>query len=126
MNRRVFITSTAALALTSALSFPAFAAGRSGKFKGQSNHVTKGSVTVKDRKIILGSDFWFDGAPDPRIALGNGGKFKKGSKNDFTPLKKDTGAQTYSIPSSMNEADFDTVIVWCRKFSVPLGYAKIK
>ena len=126
MNRRTFIASTAALAVTPFISIPAFAAGRSGTFKGQSNHVTTGSVTVKDGKIILGKDFDFDGAPDPRVALGNGGKFKAGSKNDFAVLKKDKGSQTYSIPSNMNEADFDTVIIWCRKFTVPLGYAKLK
>ncbi len=124
MNRRTFIASTAALALAPALSLPAFAAGRTGKFKGQKGHVTKGAVTVKDGKIILESSFWFDGAPDPRVGFGKGGKYSKNT--DFAVLKKNTGKQTYKVPSNLNADDYDTVVIWCRKFSVPLGYAKIK
>lgn len=105
----------------------AFAEGhsRSGTFGGASNHVTNGGVSVVKTdagyEIHLGEDFFFDGAPDPRIALGNGGKFTKDT--DFEVLHKDTGAQVYKIPASLNVDDFDTVVVWCRKFSVPLGQA---
>ena len=124
MNRRTFIASTAALALAPAFSLPAFAGGRKGSFKGQSNHITTGGVTVKDGKIILESNFSFDGAPDPRVGLGNGGKYAKNT--DFAVLKKNTGKQSYKIPSNIDVTQYDTVVIWCRKFSVPLGYAKIK
>jgi hypothetical protein len=124
MNRRTFIASTAALALTPALSLPALAGGRKGTFKGQKGHITTGGVTVKDGKIILESNFSFDGAPDPRVGLGNGGKYAKNT--DFAVLKKDKGKQSYTVPSNLNVADYDTVVIWCRKFSVPLGYAKLK
>ncbi|MDJ0613838.1 MAG: DM13 domain-containing protein [Rhizobiaceae bacterium] len=123
MNRRSFLASSAAFAAATTLSFPAFAGSKKGRFRGDSNHVTKGSVTVKDGKITLESSFWFDGAPDPRVALGKGGKFLAGT--DFAKLKKNSGKQTYSIPSSLKSKDFDTVVIWCRKFSVPLGHAKI-
>ncbi len=124
MNRRTFIASTAALALAPAFSLPAFAAARKGKFKGQKGHITTGGVTVKDGKIILESSFSFDGAPDPRVGFGKGGKYSKNT--DFAVLKKNKGKQTYTIPSNLNADDYDTVVIWCRKFSVPLGYAKIK
>jgi len=124
MNRRTFIASTAALALTPTFSLNAFAGGKAGKFKGQSNHVTKGGVTVKDGKIILENSFWFDGAPDPRVGLGKGGKYL--ANTDFAVLKKNSGKQTYKIPSNLKDKDYDTVVIWCRKFSVPLGYAKLK
>lgn len=124
MDRRTFIGSTAAVAASAAFSIPAFAASKSGKFRGQSNHVTKGSVTVKNGKIVLENSFWFDGAPDPRVGLGKSGRYIKGT--DFAVLKKNSGKQTYSIPASLKGKDFDTVVIWCRKFSVPLGYARLK
>lgn len=124
MNRRSFIASTVALAFTPALSLPAFAAGRKGKFKGQKGHITTGGVTVQNGKITLESSFSFDGAPDPRVAFGKSGKFSKGT--DFAVLKKNKGKQTYAVPANLNADDYDTVVIWCRKFSVPLGYAKIK
>ena len=124
MDRRTFIVSTAAVAAGTAFSMPAFAAGKSGSFTGDSNHVTKGNVTVKNGKIILADSFWFDGAPDPRVALGKSGKFTKGT--DFAVLKKNAGKQTYNIPADLKDSGFDTVVIWCRKFSVPLGHAKLK
>jgi len=109
MNRRTFIASTAALAIAPAFSMPAFAAGRTGKFKGQKGHITTGGVTVKDGKIILESNFSFDGAPDPRVSFGKGGTYSKNT--DFAVLKKNNGKQTYKIPSNLNADDYDTVVI---------------
>lgn len=124
MNRRTFIASTAALMLAPSFSLPAFAAARKGKFRGQKGKTTTGGVTVKDGKIILESNFSFSGAPDPRIGFGKGGKYTKNT--DFAVLKKNKGKQSYKIPANLNADDYDTVVLWCRKFSVPLGFAKIK
>lgn len=124
MNRRSFMISTASLTLATAIPFPAFAATRSGSFTGDSGHTTKGEVTLEDGQITLQDSFWFDGAPDPRVALGKNGKFAPGT--DFIPLEKNTGKQTYTIPSNIKASDYDTVVIWCRKFSVPLGYARVK
>ena len=123
MDRRSFIISTAALAAGTTFSLPAFAGGKKGTFKGHSGHVTKGAVTVKDGKIILEDSFWFDGAPDPRVGLGKGGKYLKNT--DFAVLKNNTGKQTYTIPANLKNKDYDSVVIWCRKFSVPLGEAKL-
>lgn len=124
MKRRTFLVSSSVVAFSLLAPAVAFAAGRKGKFKGDNNHVVTGGVTVKDGKIILANDFVFDGAPDPRIGLGKRGKYSKNT--DFAVLKKDTGSQTYKVPASINVDDYDTVIVWCRKFSVQLAHAKIR
>ncbi len=124
MQRRTFLASAAALATTVAFSIPSYAAALKGKFKGDSNHVTKGAVTVKDGVITLENSFWFDGAPDPRVGLGKRGKYIKGT--DFAVLKKNAGKQKYKIPAKLAGKDYDTVVIWCRKFSVPLGHAKLK
>lgn len=123
MDRRNFVLSAAAATAGAVIGFPAIAGSKNGSFKGQSNHVTKGSVSVSGNKIKLQDSFWFDGAPDPRVALGKNGKFISGT--DFAVLKKNAGAQSYSIPANLQGTEFDTVVIWCRKFSVPLGYAQL-
>ena len=107
----------------------AFAGGAgSGSFTGLSNHVTKGDVHVvrtdNGWEIHLKDSFWFDGAPDPRVGFGKGGKFV--DPTDFEPLRNNAGAQVYKVPANINPEDFDEVYIWCRKFSVPLGVASIQ
>lgn len=98
-----------------------------GSFKGLSNHVTKGNVevvkTADGWEIHLKDSFWFDGAPDPRVGFGKNGKFV--DPTDFEPLRKNAGMQVYKVPANIDPEDFDEVYIWCRKFSVPLGVAKI-
>ncbi|NRB01728.1 MAG: DM13 domain-containing protein, partial [Rhodobacteraceae bacterium] len=65
----------------------------------------------------------FDGAPDPRIALGAGGKFAQGT--DFAELASNTGAQTYSVPANIDASQFTEVHIWCRRFSVGLAIAPV-
>ncbi|MEM9147907.1 MAG: DM13 domain-containing protein [Pseudomonadota bacterium] len=117
-----------AIAVPTVLSAPALAGGAgSGTFTGQSNHETRGAVTVVKAQggweIHLEDSFWFDGAPDPRVAFGTDGKFAKGT--DFEPLRENAGKQVYKVPAGIDPESFDTVVIWCRKFSVPLGYAKL-
>ena len=99
----------------------------SGTFKGLSNHVTKGEVEVVKGsggwEIHLKDSFWFDGAPDPRVGFGTNGKYV--DPTDFEVLRQNAGAQVYKVPANINPAEFDEVYIWCRKFSVPLGVAKI-
>jgi hypothetical protein len=99
-----------------------------GTFSGLSNHVTTGSVEVVETgegwQIRLGPDFSFDGAPDPRVGFGKGGKFADGT--DFEVLRANNGEQVYKVPAEIDPADFDQVYIWCRKFAVPLGAAPIE
>jgi len=122
----------AALALLAAFGFATLtttpaAFAKSGKFKGASNHVTTGSVSIKKKGggwvLVLGKDFTFDGAPDPKWAFGNKGVDKK---TIFAPLARNNGAQTYKIPANIDPTKYKKVILYCEKFSVPLGVAKLK
>jgi len=49
----------------------------SGAFRGQSGHVASGSVrvlkTAQGAVVVLGPDFKFDGAPDPKLGFGKDG-----------------------------------------------------
>ena len=118
----------AAAVMVAVMSTSAFAGGAgSGTFTGLSKHVTKGTVEVVKVdggwEIHLKDDFWFDGAPDPRVGFGKDGKFV--DPTDFEPLRKNAGAQVYKVPATINPEDFNQVYIWCRKFSVPLGSANI-
>jgi len=98
-----------------------------GTFEGRSDHVTTGAVTVERTasgyQLRFATDFSLDGAPDPVVALGNGETFLV--VNKLGALKSKTGAQTYQLPASFTPGQFSEVYVWCERFSVPLGVAKL-
>ncbi len=101
----------------------------SGTFVGASKHITTGKVTIIKTDaggavVILDKDFVLDGAPDPRVGFGKNGKYDKST--DLGKLEKIKGLQAYVVPASVNPADYNEVYIWCRKFSVPLGVAKVK
>ncbi|MEM9765920.1 MAG: DM13 domain-containing protein [Pseudomonadota bacterium] len=101
--------------------------GRTGSFVGASNHIAKGEVTLVETEtgweIHLSESFWFDGAPDPRVGFGKNGRFA--DRTDFKPLGKNAGAQVYQVPADIDPAEFSEIFIWCRRFSVPLGYATL-
>ena len=99
-----------------------------GSFVGASNHETSGAAKLVlqpdgTTKVELGEDFSHDGAPDPRVGLGHAGEYDP--KSDLGELKSLTGGQSYGVPSSIDLNSYDEVYIWCRKFNVPLGVAKI-
>lgn len=109
---------------------PAFAMEKmisSGSFTGASNHKTSGTVAIVEdggsHKVVFKDNFLFDGAPDPKIAFGNNGFVKS---TIIAKLAKVKGAQEYAVPASIDVSKFNEVWIWCEKFNVPLGMAKIK
>lgn len=97
-----------------------------GTFEGKSNHVTTGHASIarlgKKWVVILEGDFTFDGAPDPHVALGSDGYRKDAS---LALLRSNAGEQVYVIPAGLDVADFNEIWIWCDKFTVPLGVAKL-
>ena len=98
----------------------------SGSFVGKSNHVTSGKVSVvkngKGYQLVLEDSFRFDGAPDPKLAFGKNGYDKT---TLFSKLNENSGKQVYDLPASIDVSKYNEVWVWCEKFSVPLGVAKL-
>ncbi|MEO0402285.1 MAG: DM13 domain-containing protein [Pseudomonadota bacterium] len=123
MNRRAFLTFTAAgLVTLPATSLIAGGHGRLGTFTGASNHVTTGTAEVAGNQVNLLADFTFDGAPDPKVALGKDGY---DSKTLMGLLKSNNGKSSYAIPAGIDPSDYNEVWIWCEKFNVPLGVAKL-
>jgi hypothetical protein len=101
----------------------------SGTFKGASKHVTTGGVTIVKTanggmSVVLGQNFDFDGAPDPRVGFGTNGRYDDAS--DLGKLVKNEGEQRYVVPAGVDVSKYNEVYIWCRKYSVPLGVAALK
>lgn len=123
-TRRTILQGFAALTAVAAAP-AAFAGGhgRLGKFTGKKGHATSGTVEVLKNEVVLLDDFSFDGAPDPKVAFGKNGY---DSKTLMGLLKKNKGSSSYAIPAGINPDDYNEVWIWCEKFNVPLGLAKLK
>ena len=100
----------------------------SGTFSGQSDHITTGKITIEKEGdktfVVLHDDFSLDGAPSPTLGFSKAGAFDE--KTEFAELKSLKGQQCYEVPSSILVSAYDAFTVWCGKFSVPLGSAKLK
>ena len=99
-----------------------------GSFVGENNHTVSGGVAIVRHEdwfaVKLGRDFFLDGAPDPKVGFGQDGRFVDGTL--IGALQANTGAQLFPIPAGMDVSDFDTIFIWCEKFSVSLGKATLR
>ena len=97
-----------------------------GTFTGRSGHETSGTVTVKRTAdavvVVLEEDFELDGAPDPKLGFGRSGYDRS---SQFSVLHSNSGRQEYKLPASIDPSSYNEFYVWCERFSVPLGVAKI-
>ena len=124
-----------AAAIASGMAFgatTAFADGHSGPktgtFVGKTKHVTTGGASVVKtvagaHVVILDKDFDLDGAPDPRVGFGKDGKYDHST--DLGKLGSIKGLQAFAVRASIDVAKYNEVYIWCRKFNVPLGVAKL-
>jgi len=99
---------------------------QSGRLEGQSDHSAKGSVSIRSTAsghvLVLGADFEFDGAPDPKLGFGKDG-FQAGSL--FAKLERNYGLQTYKLPEDFDPASYNEIWLWCEKSNEPLGVARL-
>lgn len=97
-----------------------------GTFEGRNDHVVKGGVEIiktgETYHVQLGDDFSLDNAPDPKVGLGKDGYQKDTQSGN---LQSKTGASTYELKGGINPADYNEVYIWCAKFDVALGVAKL-
>ncbi|MBD2410367.1 electron transfer protein with DM13 domain protein [Nostoc calcicola FACHB-389] len=104
-------------------------------------HTTQGTVriTKKDGKSFIELDQSFktsEQGPDLVVILHRSDNvinstkppshsLTKGDYIVLAPLKKYSGAQTYSIPENINLADYKSAAIWCRKFNATFGAANL-
>ncbi|MGB0560471.1 MAG: hypothetical protein ACPGVO_01530 [Spirulinaceae cyanobacterium] len=108
-----------------------------GEVLATANFVGEGSYTATGQAqliqvgsqlyVVLGSDFQFSGAPDPRLGFSRNDEFL--SATTFSSLNLNSGQQIYRLParlagSALEDLTVDEITLWCEKFGVPLAEAK--
>jgi hypothetical protein len=98
-------------------------------------HDTKGNAAVIDlgggRRVLRLTNFATSNGPDVRIYLvaaadvPDDGTFKSSGRVELGVMKGNIGDQNYEIPASIDLANYRTVTVWCRRFSVNFGSAPL-
>ena len=96
----------------------------SGELSGRSGHQASGTVQLlksgQGIHVQLADNFRFDGAPAPRLGFGQNG-FDHSSR--FADLKSNSGRQQYTV--TVKPGQYNEFWIWCDKFDVPIGYAKL-
>jgi hypothetical protein len=62
-------------------------------------------------------------SPDPIVTLGNDDRADLSI--NLGSLKGTKGSQNYEIPSSIDISKYSQVIIYCRSFHIPIGYANL-
>ena len=98
-------------------------------------HETKGTATVLDlgggRRVLRLTDFATSNGPDVRVYLvaaadvQDDATVKTAGFVELGPMKGNVGDQNYDIPSTVDLANYRTVTIWCKRFSVNFGSAPL-
>jgi hypothetical protein len=98
---------------------------RTGMLAGIEGHNAAGKVAIEKHEggnhVLTMTDINIDKVPDGRVYLGKDGDYTKGIEIGL--LKKFTGTVQFPIPPGTNPDDYDSVVVWCKKFNVGIGRA---
>ncbi|NJM48363.1 MAG: DM13 domain-containing protein [Alkalinema sp. RU_4_3] len=95
-------------------------------------HPTKGAVTIAKENgkqyVVFNDKFKSDSGPDLYVLLHRQAKPDQYKVDDYVSLGKlqqVKGSQRYMIPEDAKLADYQSVVVWCRKFNATFGYAPL-
>jgi hypothetical protein len=114
---------------------PAAASALSGEFigAGDGTHNAEGTakeISLEDgRKFIRFENFKVTNGPNLFVYLATDNSYTNNSVSDFIeigPLKANIGNQNYEIPDGTDLAKYNTVLIWCKAFSVLFGSAELK
>ncbi|NNG47669.1 MAG: DM13 domain-containing protein [Deltaproteobacteria bacterium] len=98
---------------------------RTGMLSGFKGHNAAGKVTIEKHEggnlVLTMTDIKVDKVPDGRVYLAKDGDYKKGIEIGL--LKKFTGTVQFPIPAGTNPDEYDSVVIWCKKFNVGIGRA---
>lgn len=95
-------------------------------------HGSSGTAAVVELaegdRVLTFSELDTDNGPDLRVYLVEGPINDNGDGGDFVDLgalKGNKGNQQYAVPDGVDVSRFDTVVIWCRAFSVGFGAATL-
>jgi hypothetical protein len=90
-------------------------------------HTASGSAELVEsggKVVVQLRDFKVQPGPDYRLYLAKGERPDGG--RELGSLKGTSGNQRYAVERRADARRFDTVLVWCRAFSVPVAAAKLR
>ncbi|MGI9601823.1 MAG: DM13 domain-containing protein [Acidimicrobiales bacterium] len=98
-----------------------------GDFEGRA-HPTSGTASVitdgSDARFLRFEDFATDNGPDLNVYLVADGDVDNGFI-DLGNLKGNIGNQNYELDADVDLSVYDTVVIWCVRFSVSFGDAAL-
>ncbi len=96
-----------------------------GTLTGAGSHHASGTVSVetdiKGNSILKWVDVNVDRVPDGRVYLANDANYQKGI--ELGKLTQFTGTVEMKIPAGVNPGNYNSVVIWCKRFSVEIGHA---
>ncbi len=95
-------------------------------------HWGKGSVTVRQDSVYLGTDFEVGPGPKyhvylvPRASIRANGDLQGQMFVDLGRLRAFKGSQRYAIPAGLDLSKYQSLIIWCEQFSVLISPADLR
>lgn len=95
-------------------------------------HYGKGSTTVFADLVHLEPDFEVGPGPrfhlylSPKADIKHSGDFNEAASLDLGRVKAFKGSQSFPIPAGTKLADYKSVVIWCKAFSVLVSPATLK
>ena len=95
-------------------------------------HQTSGNVrvgaTADGRQVVFLEDLATDNGPDVRVLLSphpadGDASILAGDALELGLMKGNVGDQTYEVPADVDLSQFQSVVLWCERFSVGFGVA---
>jgi hypothetical protein len=133
MKRRLgrFLGILVAGMLATGLAIPSYAdmmmSGKTGMLSGFPDHNATGKASISrdgmGKAFLELTGIKVDKVPDGRVYLAKGGDYKKGI--ELGKLEKFTGDVRFPIPENTMLDDYDSVVIWCKKFDVGIGKATL-
>lgn len=101
---------------------------KSGSFTGIGSHNATGKVMVgkgvQGGELLTITGMTVDEVPDGRVYLAK--EFDYDNAFELGKLKSFSGTATFPIPASVDLGKYDSVLIWCKKFNVGIGQAKLE
>lgn len=104
---------------------------KSGQFT-SAEHQTLGKAAIfsSNGKTVLELDpsFQTDNGPDLFVLLHQDATPSSYNPQEFetvSQLKRTSGLQQYEIPTSLKVEQYNSIVIWCKKFDVTFGYASL-
>jgi hypothetical protein len=99
-------------------------------------HATRGSALVVEladgSRLVRLEGLETSNGPDLRVILSSEAPqddwhvYDDGELLDLGALKGNLGSSNYEIPADADLSDFESIVVWCRRFSVGFGVAPLE